>query len=227
MNNQMNDIAALFLYCRHQKKLSQRAIASLLRVNQSTVCRIECGVIVPRKRTVAKLERLMQVPLEELLPLALEAKTIHQNTKKVVAKNPVESGELSYEHLSDSDVTYLKSKWHVLIAEAETAIGRKSHRLKKSCKKHLINQVVGQHLDEQLNHQQQLLDYLGSTRLSRQLLQRQYQHINALSSVKKHHDISSRGLTSVELFLQKMALEEMAVIKRFRMQKMRELACYG
>lgn len=225
MKNQANDMSALFLYCRHQKNLSQRAIATLLRVNQSTICRIECGVIVPRQRTVRKLEKLMQVSVKELLPLALEAKSIQQNTEKVVKENPVKDNVLNYKHLSVSDLDYLKSKWYVLIAEAKTTLRRKTRQWRKTSKKHLLNQLVNQTIDEQIKHQQQLLDYLDKTNLSENAVKGQHQQMNALKFAKKHHQRRSPVLTSVELFMQKVALEEMEVIKQFRMKKMRELVC--
>ena len=225
MKNQMNNMAALFLYCRQQKKLSQRAMASLLQVNQSTICRIECSVIVPRQRTVKKLEKLMQVAVKELIPLALEAKVIQQNTEKIVKENPVNDKEVNYKHLSVSDLEYLKSRWYVLIAEAETAFRRKSHQLKKNSKKHLLNQLVSKTLDDQMKHQQQLLDYLANSDLPDSAVKRQYQHMSALKFAKKHHQRTSPGLTSVELFMKKVALEEMEVIKQFRMNKMKELVC--
>ena len=110
MKNQHTNTAALFMYCRLQKKLPQRAMARLLKVHQSTICRVERGTIYPRARICKKLELLMEEKLSSLLSRALKAKNIIKETKEtsVLAKqkedyitnNDLSVSELDYDHFT-------------------------------------------------------------------------------------------------------------------------------
>lgn len=65
-------IAKIFLFCRQLLGLSQHKMAALLLVNQSTVNRIEKGVLRPSEGLLRKLEDTMRLDMEQLFYLATQ-----------------------------------------------------------------------------------------------------------------------------------------------------------
>ncbi|MEQ8711429.1 MAG: helix-turn-helix domain-containing protein [Cyclobacteriaceae bacterium] len=58
--------ARIFRYVRADKQLNQRQLARRLQVNQSTICRIENGLQIPRHVLFSKLQSLTDLSLKEL-----------------------------------------------------------------------------------------------------------------------------------------------------------------
>lgn len=58
--------ARIFRYVRADKQLNQRQLARRLQVNQSTICRIENGLQIPRHALFSKLQSLTDLSLKEL-----------------------------------------------------------------------------------------------------------------------------------------------------------------
>ncbi len=58
--------ARIFRYVRADKQLNQRQLARRLQVNQSTICRIENGLQIPRHGLFSKLQSLTDLSLKEL-----------------------------------------------------------------------------------------------------------------------------------------------------------------
>ena len=63
-------IARIFCFCRQLLGLSQRKMATLLLVNQSTVNRIEKGKLYPSDGLQRKLEEVVQLNMKQLLQIA-------------------------------------------------------------------------------------------------------------------------------------------------------------
>lgn len=58
--------ARIFRYVRADQQLNQRQLARRLNVNQSTICRIEKGLQVPRHALFSRLQSLTDLSLKEL-----------------------------------------------------------------------------------------------------------------------------------------------------------------
>ena len=221
MNKPLHNLPAIFLCCRLQKKLTQRAMAKRLRLNQSSVCRIEKGVIHPRKPLIRRLERFMELSLKDILPDALKMKSLLTDTLNACRniKNP--DGNISYEHLSENDLYYLKAKWNTLITEAEQTLNRKSYRLKKLTEQTLTGRATCRYLDQQLAQMEKLIAYLTQSKEGSRLLPALLPYRSAIELVRQH--FVHERISPVELFLRKTALEELAVIRQYRAGKLQQL----
>ncbi|CAN0457064.1 unnamed protein product [Ectocarpus fasciculatus] len=58
--------ARIFRYVRADQQLNQRQLARRLNVNQSTICRIEKGLQLPRQALFSRLQSLTELSIKEL-----------------------------------------------------------------------------------------------------------------------------------------------------------------
>lgn len=72
MKIENKNIAQLFVFCRECLGLSQRKMAEILAVNQSTVSRIEKGEIFPKKDLIKKLEAEMELDLGQIILMRIK-----------------------------------------------------------------------------------------------------------------------------------------------------------
>jgi len=67
------NIARIFIFCRESLDISQRKMALLLEVNQSTISRIEKGEFFPTRSLIRKLESKMNLDLRQLIRQAIQS----------------------------------------------------------------------------------------------------------------------------------------------------------
>ena len=73
MKIENRNIVRLFIFCRENLGLSQRKMAKILAVNQSTVSRIEKGEIFPKKDLIERLEAEMEMNLGQIILMRLKS----------------------------------------------------------------------------------------------------------------------------------------------------------
>lgn len=73
MKKENKNIARIFLFCRESLGISQRKMAILLEVNQSTISRIEKGDFFPTQPLIEKLESKMKLDLGQLIRKAIQS----------------------------------------------------------------------------------------------------------------------------------------------------------
>ncbi|MGB3464297.1 MAG: helix-turn-helix transcriptional regulator [Cyclobacteriaceae bacterium] len=216
MNKIKPHIAYAFHYARTYKKISQRAMATRLWVNQSTISRIERGTIIPRKRTVDKLLLLMDQSLEELITTALEARELMERMQQSKKEAVAPPEEVRYENLGTADQLYLQYKWQVMVADMDRSMGRKFYRHGQRVKKLRKEQQRVSHFTHHTEKERDLLDYLQNSGMEEEMMNRRANRLAVWADLGSRLQLNSTRKSPVELVLEKARLEELRMIRDYR-----------
>ena len=134
----------VFVYVRSLHNLSQRKLAKQLRINQSTLSRIESGLVEAQARHFRKLEELTGQPLAELMRQALMPTTKH------VAQHLQRPERVPLEELPAKTLYALYCRASMRLWDLEKELARKQQELETLLDQELLVQGTTQVLEHRV-----------------------------------------------------------------------------
>ena len=216
MKKSRSNIALAFYYVRIKRNISQRTMARLLRINQSSVSRIEQSNIRPTQHTIDKLLRLAGKSLTTLITEALAARELFERmeSEKVTMRQSPKT--VNYQDLSHLEKDYLEAKWTVMLHEMDRCLRRKIYRHSKTAKQMHMDMQRKSRFQKESQREAQLLGHLKSTQASSHMIGQQENRLAVWANLGNRLQLDRLRKTPADLLLDQCRLEEMQLIRDYR-----------
>lgn len=216
MKKSRTNIALAFHYVRIYRKISQRTMANLLRIHQSSVSRIEQGRIRPTQYTIDKLLKIADKTLDELIVDALAARELFDRMEEI--KKPVsqQQTEIDYQDLSPAEKEYLEAKWTMMVHETDRSMRRKIYRHGRTVQKMHQELQKKRHFSRESQKEYRMLQYLKESNAPKHMIGKQQNRLTVWADLGSKLKLKNIRKTPVELILEKSRLEEMQLIRNYR-----------
>lgn len=216
MKKSRSNIALVFHYVRIKKNISQRTMARLLQIHQSSVSRIEQSRIRPTQFTIDKFLHLAGKPLDELIDDALAARELleRMEAKKTSASKPPKA--IDHKDLSSAEKEYLKAKWTVMVHEMDRQMRRKVYRHGKTVQQLHADRQRKTRFEQESQKETQLLNHLKSSQATGQMIGKQENRLAVWADLSSRLGLNRLRKTPAELLLDRCQLEEMQLIRDYR-----------
>lgn len=224
MKNSRSNIALAFHYVRIKRNISQRTMACLLRINQSSVSRIEQSRIRPTQHTINKLLRLAGKSLPTLITEALAARELFERmeSEKVTMKQSPKT--VNHRNLTPLEKDYLEAKWTVILHEMDRCLRRKLYRHSITAKQLHIDLQRKTRFQKESQKEAQLLDHLKSTRASSQMIGQHENRLAVWADLGNRLQLDRLRKTPADLLMDQCRLEEMQLIRDYRADMIAKLS---